>query len=144
MKFDYSIYKKKFPSLKVSEWALAGIIVYCIIISYFGLFILDKEIFKSSFLRMIMIFLYFAGYGFEIGLFIYALVTYLNVNKNKSLNELKEIKSDEFINKVISDFISECQKSGLIISTLCVTGVSVLLDIIAMIIYFKSICRKYN
>ena len=91
-----------------------------------------------------MIFLYFAGYGFEIRFFIYALVTYLNVNKNKSLNELKEIKSDEFINKVISDFISECQKSGLIISTLCVTGVSVLLDIIAMIIYFKSICRKYN
>ena len=77
-------------------------------------------------------------YAFALGFFIYALSIYIKVNKSKSLDELISIKSDEFINSMIEDFVDHCQKSTLIISTLVINGISIVINIIAIIIYIKS------
>ena len=66
------------------------------------------------------------------------LYIYIKVNKSKSLDELISIKSDEFINRMIEDFVDQCQKSALIISTLVINGISIVINIIAIIIYIKS------
>jgi hypothetical protein len=66
------------------------------------------------------------------------LYIYIKVNKSKSLDELISIKSDEFINSMIEDFVDHCQKSTLIISTLVINGISIVINIIAIIIYIKS------
>ena len=66
------------------------------------------------------------------------LYIYIKVNKSKSLDELISIKSDEFINRMIEDFVDQCQKSALIISTLVINGISIVINIIEIIIYIKS------
>ena len=72
-----------------------------------------------------------------LGFFIYALYVYINVNKNGSLDELKTIKSDEFINDMIDDFILECKNSKLIICTFVIDGTSIIF--IFFLNFYKSI-----
>ena len=60
------------------------------------------------------------------------------MNKNKKLDELKSIKSDEYINSMIDDFVSECKKSTLIIATFITNSISIIINIIAIILYSKS------
>lgn len=139
MRFDYNIYKKRFPTFRGSLFALAGLIIigifavgqlYCLFTGKPLNFFLLK-IFSMVGQNIIY-------YAFALGFFIYALSIYIKVNKSKSLDELISIKSDEFINSMIEDFVDHCQKSTLIISTLVINGISIVINIIAIIIYIKS------
>ena len=139
MRFDYNIYKKKFPSFEASKFALVGLVFMSVmtLIPIYILFTGSKE--DCFFLRLYYIIpqcVFF--YGFSLGFLIYALVVFINVNKNKKLDELKSIKSDEFINSIIDDFVSECKKNALIIATFIINSISIIIHIIAMILYSKS------
>ena len=133
MRFDYNIYKKRFPTFLSSYFALAGLIIISLIIVSF-LYALFTKKNKINYSYLLSIFFY----GFSLGFLIYALYTYITVNKNKKLNELKSIKSDEFINSMIDDFVTECKKSTLIVVTLILNAVSIIINIMAMIFYYKS------
>ena len=139
IKFDFSIYKNTFPNFQSISFALTGIIVICVFISVFLYSLLTRKDYHFLFLNNYF-FLFFSlfFYVIDLGFFIYALVTYSKVNKNKSLSELESVKSDEFINGIIEEFANECRKNGLIISTIAITIISLIIDVIAMILYFKS------
>ena len=77
------------------------------------------------------------------GILIYSLVIYVQVNKNKKLEELKSIESDEFINNFINEFVSKYQESTLIISSIIIISISILLFYIAVIIY-KIVVKPDN
>ena len=144
MRFDYKIYKKKFPSFRAASVALGGLIFMCLLIvgSLYPLFTGKDS--KFFLLRLFLILpQYIIFYGFSLGFFIYALIIYIKVNKNKKLEELKSIKSDEFINSIIDDFVSECKKSSLIIATLIVNSISIVIHIISMIFYYRSYDSSY-
>ena len=139
MRFDYNIYKKRFPTFRASLFAIAGLVIigifavgylYCLITGKTLNFFLLKAF---SVVGQNVIY-----YAFSLGFFIYALYVYIKVNKNKSLDELKSVKSDEYINSMIEDFVDQCQKSALIISTLVINGISIVINIIAIIVYKKS------
>ena len=134
MRFDYNIYKKKFPNFKGATGALACFVILLVFLIpfFYGLYSGKKSFIFSKYSVIMESIIY---YGFALGYFIYALYTYINVNKSKKLDELKSIKSDEFINSMINDFVSECQKSALLISTLCIISLSIILHVISMILY---------
>ena len=134
MRFDYNIYKKKFPNFKGATGALACFVILLVFLLpfFYGLYSGKKSFIFSKYSVIMESIIY---YGFALGYFIYALYTYINVNKSKKLDELKSIKSDEFINSMINDFVSECQKSALLISTLCIISLSIILHVISMILY---------
>ena len=125
MRFDYNIYKKKFPTFTASGLALGGLTVSCLFILPILFCIFTK---KNASLFFLIFFLIFSiitiiFYGFSLGFIIYGLYVYINVNKNKTLDELKSIKADEYINEIITDFISECQKSTLIMCNFIINAV---------------------
>ena len=65
------------------------------------------------------------------------------MNTNKELDELKSIESDEFINSIIDDYVSECKKSSLAIATIVINFVSIVINIIAMKFYKKPSYSTY-
>ena len=139
IKFDFSIYKNAFPSFQSIAYCLAGIILICFLILLFLCCLLlgtNYNYLLSN--KLSLLFFSAIFYAIDLGFFIYALVAYSKVNKNKNLGELESIKSDEFINGIIEEFVNECRKNGLIISTIVITIISLIIDIIAMILYFKS------
>ena len=139
MRFDFNIYKKIFPSYNGSICALTGIIFLAIIIVCLFIFFLvsgKKKDFEISPILLIILSIFY--YVPAIGFFIYSLYTYLTVNKSKTLDDLKSIQSDEFINSFINDFIKDCQKSTLLLCTMVLTLVSMILNILSLI-FFKCI-----
>ena len=77
----------------------------------------------------------------SLGFFIYGIVSYVNVNKSKTLDDLKSIKSDDFINGIIKDFINEFENVKLLIITLCIIPVSWIFYVCSMI---QFCCTKPN
>ena len=140
LNFDYSnLYKKIFPN-RIS-WILASISLSFVCIGFcFSLLCLCLTKMVNLFLLLVnaLFFIIIAG-----GFFIYALLTYLKVNKNKELEKLKLIKSDAFINNFIDEFVDKCQKSGLILSSIYILGSSIFIHIVSLIFYcvFQ---KKYN
>ena len=138
LKFDYDIYKKKFPSFKGALAALIiGIIM--ILISLVMIIFLCVEEKDEKDIIVLVIIESIIHYGFALGYFIYALCIYFMVNKNKTLDELKAIKSDQFINGMIDDFVSECQKSTLVIISMSLLGLSIIINLVSMIFFYKLI-----
>ena len=138
LKFDYDIYKKKFPSFKGAIAALIiGIIM--ILISLVMIIFLCVEEKDEKDIIVLVIIESIIHYGFALGYFIYALCIYFMVNKNKTLDELKAIKSDQFINGMIDDFVSECQKSTLVIISMSLLGLSIIINLVSMIFFYKLI-----
>jgi len=139
MRFDFNIYKKIFPSFNGAICALVSLIflaifIVCLLI-YFILMVKDNDFNFSPYLIIILsIFYYIPALGF----FIYSLYAYLTVNKSKTLDDLKSIQSDEFINSFINDFINDCQKSTLVLCTISLTLGSMILNILSLI-FFKCI-----
>ena len=140
MNFDYSIYKYKFPNRATSIVAIVfifGEILYCIIVTcikekFCGIekclnSDLCSVIEKCLFPIFVLLFL-----GINLGMMIYSITIYYKVNKNTKLNELKKIESDEFINNFINEFVSLCQKSSLIISTIIMLSLSLFFHIISL------------
>ena len=147
MRFDYNIYKKKFPSFNAAIGAISGASILLSILLYllFYLFCCGKQYFSdnSNLSKLLTVSGSIIFYGFALGYFIYALCIYFRVNKNKSLDELKSIKSDEFITNLIDDFISECQESTLIIISLFLISLSIIIHIISLIFYSKLL-KSYS
>lgn len=77
----------------------------------------------------------------NLGISIYAITIYFKVNKNKDLDELKTIVSDEFITNFINEFISKCQKNALILSSIILLFITIATNIsgvIGIIFLFKQ------
>ena len=151
MKFNFKIYNKIFPNYKAAGWAIASVVVICV--SFFincSLFlkICNKQNNSNDNLNRIKILMALANSFFvlpiAIGFFIYSVVTYVQVNKNKDLNELKSIESDEFIKGFINEFVSLCQKGGLILSCIIITGISFVMNVIPLILSFKDLCDRLS
>ena len=109
LKFDYSIYKKKFPNATASKFALADAIIIGSFVIVFIIMTIkySKDIFFKSYLLYVQCIIFYSA---SLGFSIYCIVTYIQVNKNKILEELKSIESDEFINNFIKDFVSKVKK----------------------------------
>ena len=108
MRFDFNIYKKIFPTFNGSICALIGLIYIAIIlVSMFVYFL--KLIKDNDFDFNPWVILFIDGFYYipALGFFIYSLSTYFKVNKSKTLDDLKSIQSDEFINSFINDFIND-------------------------------------
>ena len=138
MGFDHNIYKKQFPSFKAAIFASIGLVF--IFLFLVGLIICIATGKKSDFclLRIIPILIQnIIYYAICLVFIIHAAYRYIKVNKNSSINELKSVKSDKFINSIIDDFVSQCQDSSLIVITFTIIGISIILNIISIILYFK-------
>ena len=137
MRFDFNIYKKIFPTFNGSICALIGLIYIAIIlVSMFVYFL--KLIKDNDFDFNPWVILFIDGFYYipALGFFIYSLSTYFKVNKSKTLDDLKSIQSDEFINSFINDFINDCQKSTLVLCTIFITLASIILNALSLI-FFK-------
>jgi hypothetical protein len=135
MKFDYKIYKKIFPNYVSAGWAIASLIVICLALCI-HLLSLPKACDNYTCYIASSIIDNIVFIPIALGFCIYAVVTYLKVNKNKDLNELKLIDSDEFINGFINEFVSLCQNGILVLSCICITGISFIIRIIVLILCF--------
>jgi len=137
MRFDFNIYKKIFPTFNGSICALIGLIYIAIILVsmfvYFLTLIKDNDF---DFNPWVILFIDGFYYIPALGFFIYSLSTYFKVNKSKTLDDLKSIQSDEFINSFINDFINDCQKSTLVLCTIFITFASIILNALSLI-FFK-------
>lgn len=137
MRFDFNIYKKIFPTFNGSICALIGLIYIAIILVsmfvYFLTLIKDNDF---DFNPWVILFIDGFYYIPALGFFIYSLSTYFKVNKSKTLDDLKSIQSDEFINSFINDFINDCQKSTLVLCTIFITLASIILNALSLI-FFK-------
>ena len=68
------------------------------------------------------------------GFFIYFLVLYVKVYKNKVFSNIKSIQSDDFITNFIKEFLSPIKKKGFILSYIILFCISALLFIMNFII----------
>ena len=137
MRFDYEIYKKIFPNFSAANAALAPVIILSIFL--FGLIIVYFAKHRANFHYILFIFNTILFIIPALGFVIYGLVTYFKVNKSKTLDDLNSIESDAFIKEMINDFIKECQKGTLVLSTIGIISFSIILYAIGSIFYFKSL-----
>jgi heme/copper-type cytochrome/quinol oxidase subunit 2 len=141
LKFDYSIFNKRFPNYGVAGFSIFFLVLLSLsFIALLALAVCDKCDLSSN--SPLIITLSIMIYLPSIGILIYSLVTFAEVNKNKKLEELKSIESDEFINNFINEFVSKCQESTLIICSIIIISVSVLLFLIAIIIHKILVNRE--
>ena len=139
LRFDFSIYKNIFPNILCAIFALVGIIIISVIILLTIIFIFIKEPIKicdkfdlyKLFLVISSILFYVTAFGF----LVYAGIIYKNVNKNEELDTLKSVQSDEFINKLIYEFIDKCQKINLIRSIFAIILISIVFNAISLITF---------
>ena len=134
LKFDFTIFNKKFLSSRVSMLTLfliLAIAITFIVLIFLFAFKKDKYFFKPLGLILQFFFIYLTSLGFLIN----SVLIYFQVNKNKKLEELKAIESDEFINNFIKEFVSQCQESLLIFCTIIIIGLSFIIFLITIIIY---------
>ena len=137
LRFDYEIYKKIFPNFSAANAALAPVIILSIFL--FGLIIVYFAKHRANFHYILFIFNTILFIIPALGFVIYGLVTYFKVNKSKTLDDLNSIESDAFIKEMINDFIKECQKGTLVLSTIGIISFSIILYAIGSIFYFKSL-----
>ena len=69
----------------------------------------------------------------SLGFLIYSSVIYIQVYKSNTIKILKTIQSDELINKFINEFISQFEKTKLILSTIVILSSSFLLNLVGLI-----------
>ena len=123
LEFDYDIIKNVFPNK-------ATTIVACVYFSFIFillLLIIYLWAIKKSECLTDIAFRFFDipfFYSITLTIFIEALVAFLKVNKNKNLEELKLIKSDEFINNFFFFFASKCQENAFVLSSIAITALS--------------------
>ena len=135
LEFDYDIIKNVFPNK-------ATTIVACVYISFIFILLL-LIIFlwanKKSECLTDIAFRFFDipfFYSITLTIFIEALAAFLKVNKNKNLEELKLIKSDEFINNFLEDFASKCQENAFVLSSIAITALAFCLHLASIIIAY--------
>ncbi len=133
LKTDFSIYHTIFPNKTSVSFAITYL-------SFLDLFIClylqlccdcrDNKCLDCCYaLKLIIYWIIFFGF------FIYFLVVYCKVFKNKVFSNIKSIKSDEFITNFINEFSSPFEKKTLILSCILLFSFSALLFIFN---YFKE------
>ena len=132
LNFDFSLHKRLFPNKASGIFACLCLAFYVIIIilSIFCFLITEDK-------KCLQIFLFFINLIILLGFLIYSIIIDKDVYKNKDLLELKEIKSDDFINGFIMEYISLFNKSILNIFKNIIFLV-LLFQIISMIILCVS------
>ena len=126
--------KKIFPCFLASKIAK----YFSIFLDLFTLVFFILVLFKPKFTKfnwaiaLIISIIYIVP---SLSFFIYGIVTYVIVNKNKTLDDLKSIESDDFIKGIIKDFIDEFKNVKLLIVTLCLIPVSWIFYVCSMIQY---------
>ena len=136
MRFDFDIYKKKFPCYMAAILALVGLIIFAGLL--FFLFIcLAPSLIEKVYNYYVIIVLSLIYYPTLIGFFIYTIYIYSVVHKSKTFDDLSSVQSDEFITKFIEDFISEFHKNTLIFCTIGITSISLVSDVFSHIFYYK-------
>lgn len=134
LRFDFSIYKKIFPSFILSKIAF----YFFLILDFFFAFFLVLFLLKPKYTKfnwIIALIISIIHLIPSLGIFIYSIVNYVNVNKSKTLDELESIESDDFIKGIINDFINEFKNPKLFIVTLCIIPVSWIFYVCSMIVY---------
>ena len=128
LNFDFSLHKRLFPN-KVS-----GIFACICLAAYFVFIILivcNFCILGEKSIRMLLLnIIFFINLVILSGFLIYSIIIYKDVYKSKDLLELKEIKSDDFINGFITEYISLFDQRIAIIITI---------DTIVFVFFFKSL-----
>ena len=132
MKFDFNIYKKKFPNYTSYIFFIIGIIFSIIAI---GILILNIFI-KMKYTHFICSFIYLI---FFLGFFIYTIISFLKLYKNNDIEKLKSIKSDEFIEKFLKEFINKIDNTTLLIWTIGVFSSSFVFNLFGIIFYLFSL-----
>ena len=140
LNFDYPyLYKKRFPNYASIVFAIISLILLFLAF-IFDLFILFQIDFNHRFF-IVSKTIFFTP--ITIGFLTYSIFTYFKVNKSKNLEELKSIKSDEFINNFINEYIDKIQKKDLILCSIYIISSSIFIYIVSLILYY-IILKKYS
>ena len=138
MTFDFNIYKDIFPNYESSQCAafLFSIIVFYIIYEIICIVRVRSDKYSNDKFAIWKLITSLIYYSITFGFLIYSIDSYVKVNKNPKLNELKLISSDEFINDFIKEFVSLCQKSEYVISCICIISFATIIHVASLVCYF--------
>lgn len=97
---------------------------------------------KSSICYLISQFILFILFLLiNLWILLFPIIKYLNINK--IFIDLKNVKSDDFINSFINEFIKICcKKSSLYFASIIVSSISIFFHLIGIILIFISLCQK--
>lgn len=139
LNFDFSLHKRLFPNKIASIFAIICLVLYAIF-SGMSIASMVTSADRDKECPMIMNNITFwANLPILLGFLIYSSVIYRNVYKSKDLLVLNEIKSDDFINGFIKDYIALFDKTKLILATIVISAIELFLQIIGMIIFFFAV-----
>ena len=136
MNFDFNIYKKIFPNRLSAILAACSSFMLFLIISI--LTSISPYVQKND--KAFYLTVNFSSMHFiiSLGFLIYSSVIYIQVYKSNTIKILKTIQSDELINKFINEFISQFEKTKLILSTIAILSSSFLLNLVGLIMLCMS------
>ena len=106
---------------------------------------LSKTVNKESLLKHVKYYLIFQFIIFLLFITINLWIMFSAIMRHSNLNEkfkvLKRIKSDEFVNNFISEFIEICNyKSSLYYASITVSSIAMLFHLIGFILLLISLC----
>ena len=131
MNFDFNIYKKIFPNrLSAILAACSSFMLFLIISILTSISPYAQKNDKAFYLTVNFSSMHFI---ISLGFLIYSSVIYIQVYKSNTIKILKTIQSDELINKFINEFISQFEKTKLILSTIVILSSSFLLNLVGLI-----------
>ena len=133
LKTDFSPYNTIFPNIKSVGFAISSLFFWLIIIIKDLCIVLSNEVNLNQNICWIVIEIILYSLIF-FGFFIYFLVVYVKVYKNKVFSDIKSIQSDDFITNFIKEFRSPIKKKGFILSYIILFCISALLFIMNFII----------
>ena len=133
LKTDFSPYKTIFPNNKSISFVFSCLFFWLIIILLDLCRLLSNDEDWNQNIGWIVIEIILYSLIF-FGFFIYFLVVYVKVYKNKVFSDIKSIQSDDFITNFIKEFRSPIKKKGFILSYIILFCISALLFIMNFII----------
>ncbi len=110
LKTDFSPYNTIFPNIKSVEFVISSLFFWLIIIIKDLCIVLSNDVNLNQNIGWIVIEIILYSLIF-FGFFIYFLVVYVKVYKNKVFSNIKSIQSDDFITNFIKEFRSPIKKS---------------------------------
>ena len=137
MNFDFDIYKKVFPNRLSAIFALCFSLMLFIMLVGFSFAIQYIQSNSKAFIFTINCSL--MHLFISLGFIIYSCVVYIQVYKNKKIEILKTIQSDELINNFINEFISKFENTKLILSSIVIFSSSFLLNLLGSIMLCISL-----
>ena len=134
LNFGFSLHERLFPN------KISGIFTIICLVLFFLLFcanlaplFLTESSDEKDVAMVILIISFIINLIIFLGFLIYSIIIYKDVYNNKDLLILNTIKSDDFINGFIKEYISIINKNGLILATICTIPIAILLEVIGII-----------